>query len=81
MPNITVREIPEVLYQDIKHLAEEERRSINSQIIFGLSQYVNSKKTTTQRLSDIKKIRESINVKGFNPSQEELKAIIEEGRA
>lgn len=80
MPNITVREIPEVLYQDIKSLAQEERRSINGQIIYGLSQYVKNKKSTEQRLVEIRRLRDSIDVKGFHPTQEELKTAIEEGR-
>ena len=80
MPSITVREIPDVLYQDIKTIAEEERRSINSQIIYGLSQYIKNKKSTVQRLNDIKRMRKSIDVKGFYPTQEELKNKIEEGR-
>jgi antitoxin FitA len=81
MPNITVREIPDVLYQDIKSIAEEERRSINSQIIYGLSQFVKNKKSTEQKQNDIKKLRASIDVNAFQPKQEELKKMIEEGRA
>ena len=81
MPNITVREIPDVLYQDIKSIAEEERRSINSQIIYGLSQFVKNQKSTKQKLNDIKKLRSSIDVKGFQPTQDDLKKMIEEGRA
>ncbi|MFO7988727.1 MAG: hypothetical protein ACQEQ5_05335 [Thermodesulfobacteriota bacterium] len=61
-------------------MAEEERRSINSQIIYGLSQYVKNEKTTEQRLEEIQKLRNTINVKGFHPTQEELKEMIEEGR-
>ncbi len=80
MPSITIREIPDVLYQDIKNLAQEERRSINSQIIYGLSQYVKSKKTTEQRLSEIRKLRGSFDVKGFHPTQETLKTMVGEGR-
>ncbi len=80
MPNITIREIPDVLYQDIKKMAEEDRRSINSQIIYGLFQYVKNEKSAEQRLTEIRKLRNSINVKGFHPTQEELKEIVEEGR-
>lgn len=80
MPNITIREIPDILYQDIKKLAEEERRSINSQIIFGLTQYIKLRKPAESRLNEIKSLRNSIHVKGFHPTQEELKKMIEEGR-
>jgi hypothetical protein len=61
-------------------MAEEERRSINSQIIYGLSQYVKNKKSIEQRLVEIRKLRNSINVRGFHPTQEELKEMVEEGR-
>jgi antitoxin FitA len=80
MPNITIREIPDVLYQDIKKMAEEERRSINSQIIYSLSQYVKNEKSTEQRLAEIRKLRQAINVKEFHPTQEQLKEMVEEGR-
>lgn len=80
MPNITIREIPDVLYQDIKKMAEEERRSINNQIIYSLSQYVKNEKSTEQRLAEIRKLRQAINVKEFHPTQEQLKEMVEEGR-
>jgi hypothetical protein len=80
MPNITIREIPDVLYQDIKKMAEEERRSINSQIIYNLSQYVKNEKSTEQRLAEVRKLRQAINVKDFHPTQEQLKEMVEEGR-
>ena len=80
MPNITIREIPDVLYQDIKKMAEEERRSINSQIIYSLSQYVKNEKSFEQRLAEIRKLRQAVNVKAFHPTQEQLKEMVEEGR-
>jgi len=80
MPNITIREIPDVLYQDIKKMAEEERRSINNQIIYSLSQYMKNEKSTEQRLAEIRKLRQAINVKEFQPTQEQLKEMVEEGR-
>ncbi|MCA1795674.1 MAG: hypothetical protein LC660_17720 [Desulfobacteraceae bacterium] len=80
MPNITIREIPDVLYQDIKKMAEEERRSINNQIIYSLSQYMKNEKSTEQRLAEIRKLRQAINVKEFHPTQEQLKEMVEEGR-
>ena len=80
MPNITIREIPDVLYQDIKKMAEEERRSINNQIIYSLSQYMKNEKSTEQRLTEIRKLRQAMSVKEFHPTQEQLKEMIEEGR-
>ncbi|MBU2644893.1 hypothetical protein KKI24_09320 [bacterium] len=80
MPNITIRDIPDVLYQDIKKLAEQERRSVNSQIIHGISEYMTRKKSAHRLIDEIKELRSSIDVKGFEPSQEDLKKRVEEGR-
>ena len=80
MANITVRELPDVIYQDIKRFAAAEHRSINSQIIHGLSEYVSRKKTAKQIIKEIKEIHSTLDVKEFNPTQEELKKIVEEGR-
>ena len=80
MPNVTVRGIPDVLYQDIKHLATQRHRSVNSQIIVSLSEHVSRRKTTRRIIQEIEEIHAGIDVKGFSPTQEELKETIEEGR-
>ncbi len=80
MPNVTIRDIPDDIFQDIKLFARKERRSFNSQLIVGLSMYVESKKSGTQKLKEIRRLRENIDAKGYSPSQEELKSMIEEGR-
>lgn len=80
MPNVTIRDIPASIFQDLKHFAHKERRSLNSQLIVGLSEYVERKKSGSWKLSEIQKFRASIDVKGYSPSQEELKSMIEEGR-
>ena len=38
MPSITVRNIPEEIYQKIKQEAVANKRSINSEILYGLEQ-------------------------------------------
>ncbi len=80
MANITIRDIPDTLFQDLKKQAKKERRSVNSQIIQGLSEYIAKKKPTKYVLQEIRELRESIDTKGFNPTQEQLKALVEEGR-
>jgi len=40
MANITVKSIPRELYDKLKKSAEEHRRSINSEIIYCLEQYL-----------------------------------------
>ncbi len=80
MPNITIRGIPDVLYQDIKRLAEKGHRSINNQIIHGISEYVSKKKSAERVIKEIREIHANIDVKGFELSPEEMKKVIEEGR-
>lgn len=80
MANITVRDIPNEIFNEIKMLAERERRSLNSQVIVGLTEYVTNQRTTEQRLAKIRDFRASIDTKGFHPTQEELKQFVEEGR-
>ncbi|MBT7154162.1 MAG: hypothetical protein HN580_03220 [Deltaproteobacteria bacterium] len=81
MPNITIRDIPDTLYQDIKTIALKERRSVNSQIIQGLAEYLTHKKSTTRLLNEIRIIHENLSLKGFKLSPSEMKSIIEEGRS
>ena len=38
--------IPETLYEKLKELAEKERRSINSQIIHIIEEYIKKKENT-----------------------------------
>ncbi|MCP4755510.1 MAG: hypothetical protein GY866_31995 [Proteobacteria bacterium] len=80
MPNITIRNIPDVLYQDIKRLAAQDHRSINSQIIHGISEYVSRKRSAARVIKDIREIHADIDVKGFELSPEEMNDVIEEGR-
>ena len=80
MPNITIRDIPNVLYQDIKHFAQKDRRSINSEIIYGMFEYISRKKSAVTVIEEIKKIHADIDVKGFELSPKETKKIIEQGR-
>lgn len=42
--NLSLRDIPEELYQEIKILAERERRSVNQQIVILLEQSVRQQK-------------------------------------
>lgn len=81
MPNITVRGIPDDTFNEIKMLAEKEHRSLNSQILAGLEEYINSKKSSLQKLKEIRSLRKSIDIKGFNPTSDQIKGMIEEGRA
>lgn len=43
MANLSLRDVPEDLYQQIKKIADQERRSVNQQIIVLLEQSVQQK--------------------------------------
>ncbi|MCD6532699.1 MAG: Arc family DNA-binding protein [Deltaproteobacteria bacterium] len=80
MPNITIRNIPDVLYHDIKHFAQKDHRSINSEIIHGIFEYISRKKSAVTMIEEIKKIHENIDVNGFELSPKEMKKVIEQSR-
>ena len=50
MTNITVRDIPEAIYQKIKQEAVANKRSINSEIIYGLEQNYGNPKQDKQAI-------------------------------
>lgn len=81
MPNITIRDIPDTLYQDIKTIAAKERRSLNSQFIQCIAEYMSRKKSPTRLLAEIHAMHNTLELKGVNLSPSEMKAIIEEGRS
>ncbi len=58
MPNITVRDIPEEIYQKIKENAIANKRSINSEILYGLEQnYSKSRQDKTTILENVRRLR------------------------
>ena len=58
MPNITVRDIPEEIYQKIKQEALVNKRSINSEILYGLEQnYGNSQQEKRITLENVRRLR------------------------
>lgn len=81
MPNIIVRDIPDALYQDIKRMAREDHRSVNSQIIHSISDYVSRKKAAQNRIPEISDIHADIDVKGFELLPGEMKKVIHPGRS
>ncbi len=44
MPNLSLRDVPDELYQQLKEIAERDRRSINQQILVLLEQAVRQQK-------------------------------------
>lgn len=55
MPSITVRDIPEEIYQKIKQEAVANKRSINSEILYGLEQ--NYDKIQPNKQAILEKVR------------------------
>ncbi len=59
MTNITVKNIPEALYERVRHLANANRRSINSEIIVCLERAVGSRRKDVETtLAEARMIRE-----------------------
>lgn len=53
MANLSLRDVPDELYQQIKDIAERDRRSINQQILVLLEQAVRQKRPKTDVLKRI----------------------------
>lgn len=81
MPNITVRDIPEAIYQKIKQEAIANKRSINSEILYGLEQnYSKSQQDKKVILDNVRRLRAKTRGKIYLTEAEIIKAK-SEGRA
>lgn len=61
MPALTIKNIPDSLYEQLKSAAELHRRSINSEVLVCLEKTLLAKKTNTNdRLQRIEQLRASI---------------------
>ncbi len=49
MPSITVRDIPETLFEEFKQLARMDHRSLNAEIITAMERTVEEKRIRRQR--------------------------------
>jgi plasmid stability protein len=59
MPTITVKNIPDELYLQLKRVAAINRRSINSEIIVCIEQAIRSRKINTEEfLAEVRLLRE-----------------------
>jgi plasmid stability protein len=76
--NITIRDIPDDIYQRIKHQAELHRRSINSELIVSLKRSVKSyRKDPDQIITKARKLKQQ--AKG-SLSMDEIQETIDQGR-
>lgn len=75
MQNITVRDIPDGIYQAIKQNAIANKRSINAEILYRLEQnYQNTLINKRNTLEDIRRLREKTKGKVYLTEAEITKA-------
>ena len=78
MATITLKNIPDDLYQKIKHKAQQHRRSINNEIIFCLEQALKAQPVAVDvLLAKAGAVREKT---GAYLTEDELKKLKESGR-
>ncbi len=78
MATITIKNIPDELYERLKKKAEQERRSINSQAIVCLEQVLGHPREDTETiLAEIRAHRDSLPY--INMTPDEIEAAINEG--
>lgn len=79
MPALTLKNIPDDLYQKLKDAAQAHRRSLNNEIIFCLKTVL-----TPQKMSTSERLQRARNLRQQLPSGKvtlaEIKDAIEQGR-
>ena len=79
MPALTIKNIPDTLYQQLKTAAELHRRSINSEVLIYLERALIASKTSpTERLNRIEQLRATIKPNSITP--EDIEQAINSGR-
>ncbi len=79
MPSLTIKNVPDDLYSALKRSAEENHRSLNSQVIFSLNNTVLAKKVSPEeRLKRVRSLRKDLGPQRFDA--DEIQAAIDEGR-
>ncbi len=80
MPALTIKNIPDDLYNELKHVAEQHHRSINSEVIVCLKRFLFPNKITPQeRLNSIQTLRSKITPDII--TAEDIDQAINEGRS
>jgi len=79
MPALTIKNIPDELYHELKYVAKQHHRSINSEVIICLKRSLLPKKVSPEdRLSDIRALRAQIPSNSI--TDEEIEQAINIGR-
>ncbi len=80
MPALTIKNIPDDLYHELKHVAEQHHRSINSEVIMCLKNTLFPKQITPEnRLNSIQSLRAQITPNII--TAEDIDSAIDEGRS
>lgn len=69
MANLSLKNIPDDLYAQLRASAEENRRSINGEIIYMLERSLRpTRRDVAQRLESAAKLRQSLAPRVFDPA-------------
>ena len=78
MASVTIKNIPDELYEQLKLIAKANRRSINQEVIFMIEQAMRSGDDDLETTTDeIRTLRDSLNI---YVTEEELNQAKNEGR-
>ncbi|MCO5185032.1 MAG: Arc family DNA-binding protein [Anaerolineae bacterium] len=78
MATLTIKNIPDDLYEAFKQVARKNHRSINSEVIYWLERAVEQRERDPEViLSNAQLVREAL---GIYTTNEEINAAIDEGR-
>ena len=80
MATLTLKNVPDELYQRLKDEAARHRRSLNQEVIARLEASDAGTRTKEEILADITAFRERLAAKGVWASAEEVDRWIDEGR-
>ena len=58
--NLTIKNIPDALYEALRSAADSSRRSINSEVIVRLETALKSRPSIEEELARIRKLRDSL---------------------
>ena len=79
MPALTIKNIPDTIYEQLKTAAELHRRSINSEVLIYLERALLATKIShAERLSRIEQLRANIKFNSITP--EDIEQAINSGR-
>ncbi len=79
MPALTIKNIPDDLYRELKQVAEQHHRSLNSEVIVRLKRSVFPVKVSPEeRLNSIHALRSQITPDAI--TEEDIELVINEGR-